>query len=69
MSFAFFCVHDICKLVVDHVMGGVYRVLPDLAWPHPYTGAFDHLLPRGEADITDEEAFYATDLENEDGIQ
>jgi hypothetical protein len=40
-----------------------------MKWPDPYSEAFKH-LDESEHDNCpyDEDAFYATDLENEDGI-
>lgn len=44
--------------------------LTDLNWPDPYSEAFKHLNRRENDDDyqTDEDAYYATDLENEDGM-
>jgi hypothetical protein len=45
-------------------------VVPELDWPEPYTNAFKHLLLTDEEQehFTDSAAYYATDLENEDGL-
>jgi hypothetical protein len=44
--------------------------VPGLDWPEPYTKAFEHLLLAEDEDehFADSEAYYATDLENEDGL-
>ena len=36
-------------------------------WPPPYDVAFDHLQPKDDFFVDDEDAYYTTDLENEDG--
>jgi len=36
-------------------------------WPPPYDFTFDHLHPKSEFFVDDEDAYYTTDLENEDG--
>ena len=37
------------------------------AWPPPYDFAFDHLRAKEQAFVDNEDAYYSTDLENEDG--
>jgi len=36
-------------------------------WPPPYDQAFDHLHPKDDFFVDNEDAYYTTDLENEDG--
>ena len=36
-------------------------------WPPPYDVAFDHLHERQDLFVDNEDAYYMTDLENEDG--
>ena len=36
-------------------------------WPSPYDSAFDHLQKKEDAFVDNEDAYYTTDLENEDG--
>jgi len=36
-------------------------------WPPPYDFAFDHLQKKEDLFVDNEDAYYTTDLENEDG--
>jgi len=36
-------------------------------WPPPYDVVFDHLQPKDDLFVDNEDAYYTTDLENEDG--
>jgi len=36
-------------------------------WPPPYDFAFDHLQKKEDLFVDNEDAYYSTDLENEDG--
>ena len=36
-------------------------------WPPPYDFAFDHLQKKDTEFVDNEDAYYTTDLENEDG--